>query len=312
MLLGAAFGPPAMREHKESIMSAEIDERDTQPDQPVSRPEESEVPVATVPTGDVSRAHLKGLIEALVFISDHPLPLNEIAKAAGKADRKLVRALVDELRQEYAWRGIHLEEVGGGLIFRTNPVYGPFVRDAAAKKPVRMTRAQIETLAIIAYRQPITRPEVDDVRGVDSGPVMKMLLDRGLIKILGKKDEPGRPLLYGTTANFLEFFGLRSLKDLPSLREFTELSEDSRRAFDREMAASGDETTDADVDALAAAATAVGTGTSSPDETEPAVPTERHVADLPAGHDPFDQTTDPDSRPPLSDMSRATDPDISS
>ena len=135
-------------------------------------------------------------------------------------------------------RGIHLEEVGGGLIFRTNPVYGPFVRDAAAKKPVRMTRAQIETLAIIAYRQPITRPEVDDVRGVDSGPVMKMLLDRGLIKILGKKDEPGRPLLYGTTANFLEFFGLRSLKDLPSLREFTELSEDSRRAFDREMAAS--------------------------------------------------------------------------
>src|SRR5262249_55665384 len=126
-----------------------------------------------------------------------------------------------------------------------------------AKRPVRMTRAQLETLAIVAYRQPITRPEVDDVRGVDSGPVLHTLLDRDLVKILGKKDEPGRPLLYGTTRSFLEFFGLKSLKDLPNLREFTELSDDSRRVYDREMGGEPDETTTADVDTLAAAASAV-------------------------------------------------------
>jgi segregation and condensation protein B len=176
----------------------------------------------------------------------------EIAKA-GKADKKLVRALADELGHEYAQRGIHLEEVAGGLVFRTDAAFAPFIRDVVGKKPVRMTRAQLETLAIIAYRQPITRPEVDDIRGVDSGPVMKMLLDRDLVRILGKKDEPGRPLLYGTTAVFLELFGLRSLKDLPSLREFTELSEDSRRVYDREM---GDVPVPArpELEALAAAA----------------------------------------------------------
>jgi segregation and condensation protein B len=196
--------------------------------------EDSEPP-GTLPAGDVGRAHLKGLIEALVFVSDHPMTVNELAKAAGKADRKLVRALVDELRHDYGTRGIHLDEVAGGLIFRTSAAYAPFIRDVSAKKPVRMTRAQLETLSIMAYRQPITRPEVDDVRGVDSGPVIKMLLERDLVKILGKKDEPGRPLLYGTTPLFLEFFGLKSLKDLPSLREFTELTDDSRRVYAREM-----------------------------------------------------------------------------
>src|SRR5258706_12703702 len=149
-----------------------------------------------------------------------------------------------------------------------------------AKKPVRMTRAQLETLAIISYRQPITRPEVDDVRGVDSGPVMKLLLERDLIRILGKKDEPGRPLLYGPPPVFLEFFGLKSLKYLPSLREFTELSDDSRRVYEREMG-EADETA-ADVDALAAAASAVATSaeaTSATPDTDP----------------PSDRATDPDA-----------------
>src|SRR5208282_6175920 len=92
-----------------------------------------------------------------------------------------------------------------------------------------------ETLAIAAYRQPITRPEIDDIRGVDSGATLKLLLERDLLRILGKKDEPGRPILYGTTSQFLEFFGLKSLKDLPTLKEFTELSEDSRRTVEKEL-----------------------------------------------------------------------------
>ena len=191
-------------------------------------------PPTTMPTGDVTRAHLKGLLEVLVFVAEKPLTLAELAKAA-KADRKLVRALLDELKGEYASRGIRLDEVAGGFVFRTSAAYAPFVRDAVAKKPVRMTRTQLETLAIVAYRQPITRPEIDDIRGVDSGPVLKMLLERDLVRILGKKDEPGRPLLYGTTPAFLELFGLKSLKDMPTLREFTELSDDSRRVLDREL-----------------------------------------------------------------------------
>jgi segregation and condensation protein B len=186
------------------------------------------------PRFDVSRAHLKGLLEALIFASDRPQKSNDLAKVAS-AGLKDVRELLHELRKEYEARGIQFGEVAGGWVFRTNPIYAPFVRDLTKQKPVRLTRAQVETLAIVAYRQPVTRPEVDDIRGVDSGPVLKLLLERDLVRILGKRDEPGRPMIYGTTTAFLEFFGLKSLKDLPTLREFTELSEDSRRVAEREL-----------------------------------------------------------------------------
>ncbi len=183
---------------------------------------------------DVTRSHLKGLLEALIFASDRPVKTGDLAKAAS-AQSRIVKDLLEELKFEYHARGVQLDEVAGGWIFRTNAAYAPFVRDMTKQKPVRLTRAQVETLAIIAYRQPITRPEVDDIRGVDSGPVLKLLLERDLVRILGKKDEPGRPLLYGTTTVFLEFFGLRSLKDLPTLEEFTELNEDSRRVVEKEL-----------------------------------------------------------------------------
>lgn len=185
-------------------------------------------------TREVVRAHLKGLVEALVFASDTPLSPAEIAKAA-KGDRKLVRELLSEIARETATRGVQLVEVAGGYAFRTSAAYAPFVRDLAARRPVRLTRAQLETLAIVAYRQPLTRPEIDDIRGVDSGPVLKMLLERDLVRIIGKRDEPGRPLVYGTTSTFLDFFNLKSLKDLPTLKEFTELTDDSRRSYEREM-----------------------------------------------------------------------------
>jgi segregation and condensation protein B len=194
----------------------------------------AELSVSVRGGGEVSRDHLKGLLEALVFVSDHPVKANELARSAS-APVKVVRELLAELRAEYGPRGIQLDEVAGGFIFRSRAVYAPFVRDVATKKPVRLTRAQTETLAILAYRQPITRPEVDDIRGVDSGPILKLLLERDLVRILGRKDEPGRPLLYGTTTAFLEFFGLKSLKDLPTLRDFTDLNEDSRRVVEREL-----------------------------------------------------------------------------
>jgi segregation and condensation protein B len=182
----------------------------------------------------LQRKHLRGLLEALVFASDSPITPKELGKLAS-APQKLVKELLAELKGDYATRGMHLDEVAGGWVFRTSPQYAPFVRDLTKQKPVRLTRAQVETLAIIAYRQPITRPEIDDVRGVDSGPVLKLLLERDLVRILGKRDEPGRPLIYGSTGHFLEFFGLKSLKDLPTLREFTELSDESREAFEDEI-----------------------------------------------------------------------------
>ena len=186
---------------------------------------------------DVARRHLKGLLEALVFASVEPLPIRSLSRWA-KAPRHEVEGLLRELQVEYRDRGVRLEEIGGGFCFRTAPAFGPFVRELVAKKPARMSRALLETLAIISYPQPITRPEIDDIRGVDSGPVLRTLLDRDLVRILGKKEEPGRPLLYSTTDKFLQLFGLTGLSGLPTLREFTELTEDSRHAYEMEM---GDE-----------------------------------------------------------------------
>jgi len=182
----------------------------------------------------LSRAHLRGLLEALVFASDKPMKPIELARLAS-APVKQVRELLPELKADYAHRGFVLDEVAGGWLFRTSVQFAPFVRELSAEKPVRLTRAQVETLAIVAYRQPVTRPEIDDIRGVDSGATLKLLLERDLVRILGKKDEPGRPLLYGTTGQFLEFFGLKSLKDLPTLKEFTELSDESRRVAEAEL-----------------------------------------------------------------------------
>jgi segregation and condensation protein B len=126
-----------------------------------------------------------------------------------------------------------LVEVANGYQFRSAPLSAPFVRELVAQRPVRLTRGQLETLALVAYRQPITRPEIDDVRGVDSGSTLKVLLERGLLKILGRKDEPGRPLLYGSAPYFLEFFGMKSMQELPTLKEFTDLTEENRELFRR-------------------------------------------------------------------------------
>jgi len=178
--------------------------------------------------------YLKGVVEALIFVAEAPLTPKELARAA-KIDRKRTMELIEELVAEYAPRGLQIQEVAGGYCFRSNPEFANYVKTHLAQRPVRLSRAQLETLSIMAYRQPITRPEVDDIRGVDSGPVIKGLLERDLIKILGKKDEPGRPMLYGTTVQFLELFNMRTLQDLPTLKEFTELTDDSRRRFEKSL-----------------------------------------------------------------------------
>ena len=181
---------------------------------------------------------VRTVVESLLFVTDKPVTLDQLHEATGVDKPRLEEALAQlgEIHRDEV-SGIVLTEVAGGWQFRTEPESGEFVRRFLRVKPQRLTRAALETLAIIAYRQPVTRPEIEDVRGVDSGAVVKALLERRLIKILGKKDEVGRPILYGTTREFLEFFALKDLSALPTLREFHELSEEHRTLVDTEAPA---------------------------------------------------------------------------
>jgi len=192
----------------------------------------------------LSVPRLKSVLESLFLVADRPLPvarivelLEEVASpVAGQEPgpplyqasevQALLVAMAAEQRTE--GRGMELHQVAGGWQLRTAPENAPWVQRLLQQKPTRLSRAQLEVLAIVAYRQPITRPEIDDIRGVDSGGALKTLLERRLVRILGKKEEPGRPLLYGTTREFLEFFNLRDLKDLPTLREYYDLSEEHK------------------------------------------------------------------------------------
>ena len=173
-------------------------------------------------------AHLVSIVESLLFAADKPLSLQQLGDILGVTDLGPLRAAISDVETQYARRGIQLHGVSGGFQFRTNPAHAVWVQKLLAQKPVRLSRAQLETLAICAYRQPITRPEIDDIRGVDSGGTLKTLMDRSLVRILGKKEEVGRPLIYGTSKEFLDFFSLSDLRDLPTLREFHELSEEHR------------------------------------------------------------------------------------
>ena len=167
---------------------------------------------------------LKGLIEALIFAAETPLSLERLV-ALTERPRSDVRAALDALRDDCgrAGRGLDLYEVGGGYQLRTQIDYAPYVRRLVKDRAIRLSQAALETLAIIAYRQPVTRGEIEYLRGVDSGAVVKSLLEKNLVKMLGRKDVPGRPTLYGTSRYFLEFFGLRELADLPTLKDFAAL-----------------------------------------------------------------------------------------
>ena len=177
----------------------------------------------------------RAMVEALLFAAERPLDLAALQDAT-QLEEQVLKDALEALRQKHApgAGGTVLVELGGRWQLRTDPELGAYVRRMLQMKPMRLTRAALETLAIVAYRQPVTRPEMEDLRGVDCGAVTKALLERKLVRILGKKDEPGRPLLYGTTREFLELFNLRDLTQLPTLREFQELSEESRKIVEEE------------------------------------------------------------------------------
>ncbi|MFN7133332.1 MAG: SMC-Scp complex subunit ScpB, partial [Myxococcales bacterium] len=178
---------------------------------------------------------VRPILEALLFVSDKPLPDEAIRQCTG-LELPVIRQQMEKLQGHYrdGIRGIVLTEVAGGWQFRTDSSVAEHVRRFLKVKPQRLTRAALETLAIIAYRQPVTRPEIEEIRACDCGAVIKALLDRKLVKIIGKKEEVGRPLLYGTTKEFLEFFNLKDLASLPTLREFHELSEEHQEIVEKE------------------------------------------------------------------------------
>ena len=171
---------------------------------------------------------LVSIIESLLFAAPRPLSIADLRRLLQETSKQQIQLAVKHLLGASEGRGVVVAQVAGGFAMRTHHDNAVWVQRLLQAKPTRLSRSQLETLAIVAYRQPVTRPEVDAIRGVDSGAVLKVLLERELVQIVGKKDEPGRPLLYGTTLRFLEFFNLRSLRDLPTLRDFRELSEESK------------------------------------------------------------------------------------
>jgi segregation and condensation protein B len=177
----------------------------------------------------VERDRIISILESVIFVSGRPLSLQRLMEMLPGTDRRSLQSALGQLmaRSRDPAAGVALVEVAGGYQFRTKPENSEYVRSFLKSKPQRMSRPTLETLSIIAYRQPVTRTEIEAIRGVDVGGVLGTLLERRLIQIMGRKDVIGRPFVYGTTKEFLEFFGLKDLSNLPSLKELEELG-DSR------------------------------------------------------------------------------------
>lgn len=171
--------------------------------------------------------NIAAIIEALILASETPLGLDKIYSVLEGTDKAQIREALNNLIAAYEQRaaGVTIGEVAGGYQFRTRPEMSVWVKKLKGSKPPTLSAAALETLAIVAYRQPIIKSEIEGVRGVDSGAALKSLLEKKLVRIIGRKDVPGRPIIYGTTKKFLEVFNLRELTDLPSMRELKEITE---------------------------------------------------------------------------------------
>lgn len=173
----------------------------------------------------MDKEFIKRIIEVLIFISESALSVDKIKDVLEKeADEGLIKELVEELKAEYVKEGrpFNVTEVAGGFQMVTDPKYASWIKKFKAKTPPKLSRASLETLAIIAYRQPVTRADIEFVRGVNAEGVTATLLEKGLIRVVGRKEGPGRPYCYGTNKFFLEHFSMKSLEELPGLKEFTE------------------------------------------------------------------------------------------
>jgi len=164
---------------------------------------------------------IKPILEGLFFVSDSPIRLETLVEILPESNKETILEGIRQIQTEYEdpSKGIELTEIAGGYQFRTKPIWAGWVNRFKKAKAIKLSQAALETLAIVAYRQPAIRPAIEEIRGVDSGSVLHTLLEKGLIKVMGRKDLPGRPIVYGTTKAFLELFGLNTLSDLPTLKE---------------------------------------------------------------------------------------------
>jgi len=174
----------------------------------------------------MEREEVKSIVESLLFVADGPQPLQRFGEVLDGVDRETIQAVLRELQSECEAqsRGVRLVEVAGGYQLRTVKTNADWVKKFLGGRPARMGKATLETLAIIAYRQPITRAEIEAIRGVDVDGIIATLLERNLIRAVARKDVPGRPFLYGTTPEFLQLFNLKDLTHLPTLKEMEEIS----------------------------------------------------------------------------------------
>jgi len=180
-------------------------------------------------TGEtVGELELTAILEALLFVSSEPLPVARLATVIGNVSKVEVQQALKNLQAhlDHEGRGIQLVQVAGGYRLVTKADYAPWLKRLdKAKAAQRLSRSALESLAIIAYKQPLVRAEIEEIRGVETSGVIRTLLERKLVRIVGRKEVPGRPIMYGTTKFFLEHFGLQDLSQLPPLREFKELGE---------------------------------------------------------------------------------------
>jgi segregation and condensation protein B len=176
----------------------------------------------------MSENNAKSVIEALLFSSERPVALEQIKKVLDGYDTSAIRTLLEELSKEYdaAKRGMRIIEIAGGFQMITAADFAPFLKKFYKERKVeRLSRQALETLAIIAYKQPLTKGEIELLRNVNVDGVMASLLEKNLIRISGRKKAPGRPYLFGTTRQFLEHFGLKSLEELPKMEDFSKIAE---------------------------------------------------------------------------------------
>ncbi|HEU4343550.1 MAG TPA: SMC-Scp complex subunit ScpB [Candidatus Binatia bacterium] len=174
----------------------------------------------------MEREDVKSVLESLLFVADGPLTLQRCAEVLEGVSKDEIRSVLDQMQGELESqrRGVRLVEVAGGYQLRTAKLNADWVKKFLGGRPARMSRATLETLAIIAYRQPITRAEIEAIRGVDVDGVINTLIERRLIRPVGRKDVPGRPFLYATTPEFLQLFNLKDLTHLPTLKEMEEIA----------------------------------------------------------------------------------------
>jgi len=231
---------------------------------------------------------LAKLLEAALFASPRPIPTDELAALDPESSPAAVQAALDELREHYDvdGHGVELLDVGGGWQVLTRPEYTEAIERAQmAVRPARLSAAALETLAIIAYRQPIGRAEVAEIRGVDVGAVIRSLHERGLIDVVGRAEGLGRPLLYGTTAQFLEQFALRHLEELPRVDELAIALRRSGDAAEPADVAPADAASTAAASTAAASIAAAPTDAAAPD----AAPTDAAPDETPAAVGAADQ-----------------------